>query len=122
LLTYVVVIVRACIISGLCISVLSTVDFADVTYTVPLANIFSGIKPCMAVVLACIPLLRPLLGRSRYTPQSSAHRVRNSSSAGAKSDWAFQPLQDNSSQYNLRSVGPKNNAGASSLSGREDGL
>ncbi|KAM0270896.1 hypothetical protein ACHAQH_009258 [Verticillium albo-atrum] len=38
-----------CVISGLRISVLSTMDFEDITYTIPLANIFSGLEPTVAV-------------------------------------------------------------------------
>jgi hypothetical protein len=48
------------------VSYLSTMDFADITYSLPRANIFSGLEPSLAVCLACIPLLRPLFGmRSR---------------------------------------------------------
>ncbi|KAJ5952347.1 uncharacterized protein N7479_010760 [Penicillium vulpinum] len=43
-----------CIISILRISVLTTVDFADITYSIPRANIFSGLEPCLAVILASI--------------------------------------------------------------------
>ncbi|PYI00339.1 hypothetical protein BO78DRAFT_268904, partial [Aspergillus sclerotiicarbonarius CBS 121057] len=57
--------VVTCAISALRISVLSTMNFADITYTLPRANIFSGIEPCLAVTLTSVPMMRPLLGRSR---------------------------------------------------------
>ncbi|RAK99406.1 putative integral membrane protein [Aspergillus ibericus CBS 121593] len=56
--------VVTCAISALRLSVLSTMNFTDITFTLPRANIFSGIEPCLAATLACIPLMRPLLGRS----------------------------------------------------------
>jgi len=85
-------------------------DFQDITYSLPPANIFSGLEPSMAVILACIPLLRPLLGRS----------ISSSGTGGASGDKKglstpssalegnkltaedrkrpFEPLDDDSSQ------------------------
>ncbi|KAL2756653.1 hypothetical protein ACRALDRAFT_1069423 [Sodiomyces alcalophilus JCM 7366] len=105
--------VVTCIISGLRISVLSTMDFENITYTIPLANIFSGLEPSVAVVLACIPLLRPLLGPSKYTPEQSGYLASESNNTG-KADRHFQPLEDDSSQYNLRPMGPSHQAGVTS--------
>ncbi|KAJ5529214.1 hypothetical protein N7527_002607 [Penicillium freii] len=86
-------------------------DFADITYSIPLANIFSGLEPCLAVILASIPMMRPLLGRSQYTPEVTARPSNKSSSPSGRSrstgDDEFQPLQDYSSELCLRPVGPK---------------
>lgn len=105
---------RTCVISGLRISVLSTMDFEDITYTIPLANIFSGLEPSVAVCLACIPLLRPLLGPSKYTPEPSNYLGSESNNTG-KADRQFQQLEDDSSQYNLRPLGPSHQGGESGV-------
>ncbi|KAJ5932190.1 hypothetical protein N7516_006679 [Penicillium verrucosum] len=104
-----------CIISILRISILSTMDFADISYSIPLANIFSGLEPCLAVILASVPMMRPLLGRSTYTPEVTVRPSNKSSSPPGRSrstgDGEFQPLQDNSSQLCLQPVGPKHKVG-----------
>lgn len=43
----------------------------DVTYTILMPIMWSALEPCLAITLACIPLLRPLLG-GRYTPTGTA--------------------------------------------------
>jgi hypothetical protein len=50
-------------------------DFSDLTYSMPLANIWSGLEPSMAVTLCCIPLLRPLISR---TPATHVTKTRTS--------------------------------------------
>ncbi|EAW15034.1 putative integral membrane protein [Aspergillus clavatus NRRL 1] len=102
-----------CIISALRISVLSTMDFVDITFTIPLANIFSGIEPCLAVVLASIPMMRPLLTRSAYSPEASGGKTSSPSDAAKPSSGEdkFQPLHDETSQLWLRPAGPKHYAG-----------
>ncbi|KAF9887195.1 hypothetical protein FE257_010449 [Aspergillus nanangensis] len=107
--------VVTCIISALRISVLSKMNFADITYTLPLANIFSGIEPCLAIILASIPMMRPLLGRSTYTPSSSGLGPSKESapSTGPKAAGGdgFQQLVDDSTHFPLRPIGPKHFAG-----------
>jgi hypothetical protein len=97
------------------ISILSTMNFADITYSIPRANIFSGLEPCLAVILASVPMMRPLLGRSTYTPEVTACPSDRSSSASKRSrstdDSEFQPLKDDSSELCLRPVGPKHEVG-----------
>ncbi|KAI1340025.1 hypothetical protein F5Y15DRAFT_61891 [Xylariaceae sp. FL0016] len=60
-----------CIISIIRVKLLSGVDFADVTYTISNAVLFSALEPCLAITLACVPVLRPLLPQ-RYQPSESA--------------------------------------------------
>jgi len=43
----------------------------DMTYTGVLATILSGLEPAVAIVLACIPLMRPLFGKSNHATRSS---------------------------------------------------
>ncbi|KAL2863366.1 putative integral membrane protein [Aspergillus lucknowensis] len=116
-----------CVISALRVSILSTMDFADITYTIPRANIFSGMEPCLAVVLASVPMMRPLLGRASKSPNGSG--LRSPAKSGSKSTgqkgtngvgvggggdgFGFEQLDDNASQVWLRPVGPKHCAGIS---------
>lgn len=59
--------------------------------------------------------MRPLLGRSTYTPEVTVRPSNKSSSPSGRSrstgDGEFQPLQDNSSQLCLQPVGPKHKVG-----------
>lgn len=110
---------RTCVVSAIRIHTLSSMNFADITYSIPPANIFSGLEPSVAVILACIPLLRPLLGRakdssdgpSRYGSATPSKALELKSKDGGP----FVPLSDDSSQYRLRPVGPKHFAGASAM-------
>lgn len=56
---------RTCIASILRLVFLSRIDYNDVTYTSTPAVLMSAVEPCLAVLLACIPLLRPLIARDR---------------------------------------------------------
>lgn len=84
-------------------------DFADITFTIPKANIFSGIEPCLAVVLASVPLMRPLLGRSVATPHGSGPRPASAQSKSVSpkgvSDDGFERLDDDTSRLWLRPMG-----------------
>ncbi|KAL4933241.1 putative integral membrane protein [Aspergillus undulatus] len=129
--------VVTCVISALRISVLSTMDFNDITYTIPRANIFSGIEPCLAVILASVPMMRPLLGRTRTTPhatgatpvynsdeRSKGHSQSKSLSKSPRKgsgtfEDGFERLDDDTSQLWLRPLGPKHSAG---ISVRQDTL
>lgn len=87
-------------------------DFTDITYTIPRANIFSGMEPCLAVILASVPMMRPLLGRSAYSPNGTGPKS-SSPSAGAKPDPSasgdgFHRLDDDSSQVRLQPLRSKN--------------
>jgi hypothetical protein len=91
-------------------------DFTDLTYSIPPANIFSGLEPSVAVILACVPLLRPLLGRSKYSSDGTAGYTSGSATPSKALELEtgdgrpFQPLGDDSSQYRLRPLGPKHHA------------
>lgn len=82
-------------------------DFEDITYSIPLANIFSCLEPCIAIILSCIPLLRPLLSKTVFGTTQTGYAGNSGSSKPKSSDRAFQPLDDDSSQYKLRPKGPK---------------
>lgn len=108
-----VVLCRTCVISALRISVLSTMDFTDITYTIPLANIFSGLEPCLAIVLASVPMMRPLLGQSAYSQNATGPKSSSPSTGPKQPSDGFQPLDDDTSQLWLRPMGPKHSAGIS---------
>ncbi|KAJ5782859.1 hypothetical protein N7457_004633 [Penicillium paradoxum] len=104
-----------CIISILRISSLSSMDFADLTYSIPLVNVFSGLEICLAVILSSVPLMRPLLTRSSRTPDPTAHTSSKSSPSSRRSkftgDEEFQRLQDDSNDLALCPIGPKHEVG-----------
>ncbi|EGC48477.1 integral membrane protein [Histoplasma capsulatum var. duboisii H88] len=107
-----------CVVSAVRIHTLSSMDFADITYSIPPANIFSGLEPSVAVTLSCIPLLRPLLRRPKYGSGSNTSYPANSTGAsknnGPGGGGGFEQLNDNSSQYQLRPVAGKHFAAVSS--------
>ena len=91
-------------------------DFNDITYSLPPANIFSGLEPSVAVTLACVPLLRPLLGCSKYSSNGTGGYASGSGTPSkaleieAGDSRPFEPLTDDSSQYRLRPLGPNHHA------------
>ena len=90
----------------------------------PESLIFSGLEPCLAVTLACVPVLRPLLGRVKESMKSggsggvggssglSSGKLGSGKFMNPKGNNPFEELHDDSSQYQLRPVGPKHVAGA----------
>lgn len=44
---------------------MNRLDFEDITWSLPLPGIFTGLEPSMAASLCCVPLLRPLLGAGK---------------------------------------------------------
>jgi hypothetical protein len=96
-------------------------DFADINFTIPKANIFSGVEPCLAVVLASIPMMRPLLGRSAPTSHRADQKVADTESeaAGLKraSSRGFKRLDYDTSNIWLKPMGPRYHAGTSALRG-----
>ncbi|ETS80695.1 hypothetical protein PFICI_08224 [Pestalotiopsis fici W106-1] len=106
----------AVIVSILRLITLVTVDFDDLTYTCVEALIYSAVEPSLAIVLATIPMLRPLLGRSKYSAnrdgKSATARFSfksRSTAKGPNGSDGFEQLSGNTSQYELRPPGPKHN-------------
>lgn len=58
-------------------TLLPALDFADMTYAGVLATILSGLEPSVAIALACVPLIRPLI-RSRSSKQNSVYEYGSS--------------------------------------------
>jgi hypothetical protein len=103
-------------VSAIRINTLKSMDFADLTWSIPPANIFSGLEPSVAVILACIPLLRPLLGRTKFSSNGTGGYGSGSATPSKALELEtgdgrpFKPLGDDSSQYRLRPLGPKHHA------------
>lgn len=97
-------------------------SYSDLTYDAVAPSIYSVLEPTMSITLACIPVLRPLLG-GRYsstgtrlgpsgnttTGGSAARGSRGSRSAKRTSKSGFKALggdNDDSSEYQLRPLDP----------------
>lgn len=98
-------------------TLLPHLDFTDMTYAGVHATILSGLEPSVAIVLACIPLMRPLFGKSRnsadtgyeYGSSGKASYFSKKSAGPHNMDptATFSELVDNSddsSQIELRPV------------------
>ncbi|KAK1751358.1 hypothetical protein QBC47DRAFT_364381 [Echria macrotheca] len=84
--------------------------FEDMTYTGVLATIFTGIEPAVALSLACIPFLRPLVksGILRSTTSDSRYPSRTLGSkgpVGSSGNRPFKEISDDSSEVQLRPLG-----------------
>ncbi|KAF6832978.1 integral membrane protein [Colletotrichum musicola] len=102
--------VFTCIVSGLRLYYLSQLSYTDVTFGIPNALIFSALEPGVGITLACIPFLRPLLGRSQYSQKGTAQYYttaegRSGNSARAERYRGFTVVDETSSQYQLRQYG-----------------
>jgi hypothetical protein len=98
---------------------LSSIDSAYINFTIPNANFFSGIEPCLAVVLASIPMMRPFLGRSAPTPHRADQKVADTENEATSlkriSSRGFERLHDDASDMWLKPMGPRHHTGTSAL-------
>lgn len=92
------------------------------THNGVLATILSGLEPAIAIALACLPLLRPLLGRKNSGKNASTYGYGSSTGSGLHSkkatrsgsrpfteldeDHEDNPDSDGSSQIQLQPVKP----------------
>lgn len=74
-----------CIVGALRLQEILTIDFDDYTYSIANAMTYSALEPALAIILACVPTLRPLL----------PSRIRHSRSPGERGTtllkWRFHP-------------------------------
>jgi hypothetical protein len=81
------------------------------TYTGVLATIFTGIEPAIALSLACVPFLRPLIRSNKASTRSdSQYEYARSSTLRSKGpvgsgNGPFKELNDDSSEIQLRPMG-----------------
>src|SRR4051794_10623647 len=74
--------------------------FEDMTYTGVLATILTGMEPSIALSLACIPFLRPLVKRGALgsTGTDSRYASHTLGSKGPTGSQGFKDISDNSSE------------------------
>ncbi|KAL0942741.1 uncharacterized protein CTRU02_200626 [Colletotrichum truncatum] len=99
--------VFTCIVSGLRLYYLANLKYTDVTFGIPNALIFSALEPGVGITLACIPFLRPLLGRSQYSTKGTARYYTSAENSGhgaggGQDRNGFTLVEDSSSQHHLR--------------------
>ena len=64
-------------------TLLPGLNFNDMTYEGVLATLLSGLEPAVAIALACIPLMRPLLGhRGGASPSRTGYDYSGSGTSG----------------------------------------
>lgn len=101
---------RTCAISIYRQITLPGLDFRDMTYTGLLATLFSALEPAVAITLACIPYLRPLLGRFATPTTTSNYKITGDKSMGRSSRArAFEELNDadgSGSEVQLQTMDP----------------
>lgn len=82
--------------------------FEDMTYTGVLATILTGIEPAVALSLACVPFLKPLISRNGGSTDASspyASRIMRSKGQAGSATRPFKELQDDSSEIQLQPLG-----------------
>ncbi|KAF2808682.1 uncharacterized protein BDZ99DRAFT_571581 [Mytilinidion resinicola] len=89
-----------CVVSVVRLITLIHLSYSDITYSVPNALIWSMLEPAIGITLACLPVIRPLLGSGF----SSLSKSKNTSE---KTRSNFQQLDEN---YPLRSLGDSKRA------------
>ncbi|GKT91147.1 integral membrane protein [Colletotrichum tofieldiae] len=99
--------VFTCIVSALRLYYLANLEYYDVTFNIPNALIFSALEPGVGITLACIPFLRPLLGRSQYSPKGTANYYSSNGHSArlvrsGRESTGFVLVNENSSQYQLQ--------------------
>ncbi|OLN86393.1 hypothetical protein CCHL11_06440 [Colletotrichum chlorophyti] len=96
-----------CIVSALRLYYLANLEYYNVTLNIPNALIFSALEPGVGITLACIPFLRPLLGRSQYSPKGTANYYSSNGNSGkmgrsGRESNGFVLVEENSSQHQLQ--------------------
>lgn len=91
-----------CIISIIRVVTLTTVDFTDVTYTIPHTVLFSALEPCLAITLACVPVLRPIFGGRYSTTGTAKFGPPTRKTLTQKSSRRFRQFNENGSEAQLR--------------------
>ncbi|KAI1373050.1 hypothetical protein F4677DRAFT_462617 [Hypoxylon crocopeplum] len=95
--------ILTCVVSVVRIATMTTIDFDDITWTIPHTVLFSALEPCVAVTLACVIILRPLFG-GQYSADGTATYQNPSVDALSRknSNRRFKQLNDDSSETRLR--------------------
>lgn len=100
-----------CVASALRIHAILNIDFTDITYSSAEAYVWSAVEPGLAITLACVPLLRPLLGGKHSKTGTALNTMPKSMISGTSNrSKAFRRIQEDSSEYQLQPMEP-NDAG-----------
>lgn len=101
--TWIITIYRQTLLVGL--------DFGDMAYAGVLATLLSGLEPSVAIALACVPLIRPLMcsrspkrNDSRYDYGTSRNSQLYSSRNKREKSRQLDTLEDDSSEVQLQPV------------------
>jgi hypothetical protein len=93
------------------------------TYTGVLATILTGMEPSIALSLACIPFLRPLVKRGLLGSSSPDSRY-SSHALGSKvptNGRPFKEISDDSSEVQLQPMGSDNGFACDTEVGKDEG-
>ena len=119
---------RTCAVTIYRQATLPNLYFEDMTYTGVLSTIFTGIEPSVALSLACVPFLRPLIrgkkgkGTGTDNSQYASSTLRNTGLSETGRSRGFKELHDDSSEIQLRPMGsdsPKYEADVSQGEGKQ---
>ncbi|KAL1862613.1 hypothetical protein Daus18300_008410 [Diaporthe australafricana] len=110
-----------CIFSALRIQGITSMSYSDLTYDAVVPSIYSVLEPTLSITLACVPVLRPLLG-GRYSSTGtrmgpsgnttggsaaiSSKGPRPAKRTGKSGFTALGGENDDSSEYQLRPLDP----------------
>ncbi|KAI0004840.1 hypothetical protein F4779DRAFT_58472 [Xylariaceae sp. FL0662B] len=90
-----------CIVSIARIVMMTQIDYHDITWTIGHTVLFSALEPCIAVILACVLVLRPLFG-GRYSSTGTIKRSNPGHRRMSHDSRQFRQLNDDSSETRLR--------------------
>lgn len=95
--------ILTCVVSIVRVDMMTTIDFDDVTFSIPHTILFSALEPCIAVTLSCIIILRPLFGGRYPSDHPTAYKNPSVDALARKnSNRRFKQLNDDSSETRLR--------------------
>ena len=101
------------------VTAFSEVNINDITYTIVTASIFTTVEQSMGIICACLPTLRPLIGRLREMSKHSSDRTPRSDIP--KNSMALKPLKSRTA-FNHANVGDSRTGFAKLLGDIESGL
>jgi hypothetical protein len=73
-----------CIVGALRLQEIVNIDFNDYTYSIANAMTYSALEPSLAIILACVPTLRPLL-------PSRSRKFSSTEARGTSLKWRLHP-------------------------------
>lgn len=84
------------------------IDFNDITYSSAEAYVWSAVEPGLAITLACVPLLRPLLGGKHSATGTALNTMPRTRAGPSARSEAFRRIhEEESSEYQLHPVDTK---------------